>query len=98
LLKFRRLFPAPDFFDDRVRVSGPDEGFGVVAGFGEVSVDGGLEIDDALEHATLGRRLVNLAKEPSTALSHEADVGVKWKWKRLCRSSQARTLGCLCVA
>jgi hypothetical protein len=46
----------------------------------------------------LSRCRVSLAKRPSTALSHEADVGVKWKWKRLCRSSQARTLGCLCVA
>src|SRR5216683_8299191 len=45
----------------------------------------------------LSRCLVSLAKNPSTALSQEAEVGVKWKWKRLCRSSQARTLGCLCV-
>ena len=27
----------------------------------------------------LSRCLVNLVKNPSTALSHEADVGVKWK-------------------
>jgi len=30
-----------------------------------------------------------LAKKPSTALSQEAEVGVKWKWKRLCRSCQS---------
>ena len=33
------------------------------------------------------RRLASLAKNPSTALSHEHEVGVKWKVKRGCRSS-----------
>jgi hypothetical protein len=28
------------------------------------------------------RRRVSLAKKPSTALSHEQDVGVKWKVQR----------------
>jgi hypothetical protein len=46
----------------------------------------------------LSRRLASLAKKPSTALSHELDVGVKWKTNRLWRSSQARTFGCLWVA
>ena len=46
----------------------------------------------------LSRRLVSLAKKPSTAFSQEAEVGVKWKVQRSCRSSQARTLGCLWVA
>ena len=41
------------------------------------------------------RRLVSLAKKPSTALSQEHEVGVKWKAKRSCRSSQARTFGML---
>src|SRR4029077_9169341 len=41
------------------------------------------------------RRLDSLTKSPSTALSQEHEVGVKWKTKRSCRSSQARTLGCL---
>ena len=40
--------------------------------------------------------MVSLAKKPSTALSQEAEVGVKWKVKRGCRSSQASILGCLC--
>ena len=46
----------------------------------------------------LSRRRVSLAKKPSTALSQEAEVGVKWKWNLGWRSSQARTFGCLCVA
>src|SRR4030081_1282883 len=33
------------------------------------------------------RRLVSFAKKPSTALSHEHDVGVKWNVKRSCRPS-----------
>jgi hypothetical protein len=32
--------------------------------------------------------LASLAKKPSTALSHDADVGVKWKVHRGCRTSQ----------
>ena len=43
----------------------------------------------------LSRRLVSLAKKPSTALSQEAEVGVKWKVKRGWRSSQAMHLGVL---
>ncbi len=39
----------------------------------------------------LSRRLASLAKKPSTALSHEDEVGVKWNVQRLCRSSQAWT-------
>ena len=41
---------------------------------------------------------VILEKKFSTAFSHEADVGVKWKIQRGWRDSQAKTLGCLCVA
>ena len=37
-------------------------------------------------------------KKFSTALSHEAEVGVKWKTQRGWRDSQAETLGCLWVA
>jgi len=46
----------------------------------------------------LRRRLVSLAKKPSTALSQDADVGVKWKVQRGCRASHWRTFGCLWVA
>ena len=41
---------------------------------------------------------VILEKKFSTALSQEAEVGVKWKVQRGWRVSQASTLGCLCVA
>src|SRR5664279_5085089 len=44
------------------------------------------------------RRFVSLAKKPSTALSQDADVGVKWNVQRGCRTSHCRTFGCLWVA
>ena len=44
------------------------------------------------------RRRESVAKKPSTAFSHDADVGVKWNVQRGCRSSQARTLACLWAA
>ena len=44
------------------------------------------------------RRRVNLAKKPSTAFSHEHEVGVKWKTQRGWRASHLRTFGCLCAA
>ena len=43
-------------------------------------------------------RRVSLAKKTSTALSQDAEVGVKWKVQRGWRASHARTLGCLWVA
>ena len=49
-------------------------------------------------HPRFRRRLASLAKKPSTALSQEQEVGVKWKAKRGWRSSHWRTLGCLWAA
>jgi hypothetical protein len=39
------------------------------------------------------RRLVSLAKKPSTALSQDAEVGVKWNVQRGCRASHFCTSG-----
>ena len=64
----------------------------------EEAVDCGLEVGDGPEDAALERRLVRTAKKPSTALSHEADVGVKWKDQRGWRASHRRTAGCLWAA
>ncbi len=44
------------------------------------------------------RRLVSLAKNPSTALIQDAEVGVKWKVQRGWRPSRWMTLGCLWAA
>src|ERR1700693_1517578 len=47
------MFPATSLFDDGIGVGCPDEGLGIVVGFSEVAVNGGLEIDDTAEDATL---------------------------------------------
>jgi hypothetical protein len=47
------LFPRLIFLDDCFGIGGPGKGLGILIGLGEVSVDGGLEIDDALEDAVL---------------------------------------------
>jgi hypothetical protein len=46
--------------DDFVRVGGPDEGFGCPVVLGEKAVDGGLEVDNALEDASLVRAAVRM--------------------------------------
>ena len=71
--------PAVHLADDGIGVGGPHEGFGIVIGLAQEAVDGGLQIGDALKTPRCSRRRVSLAKKPSTALSQEAEVGVKWK-------------------
>ena len=74
--------PAPDGGDDFVGIGDPLEGFGLSVVVVEEAVDGGLKIDDRTEDATLQPALAQCGEEPSTALSHEAEVGVKWKVQR----------------
>ena len=77
--------PSSDGGDDFVWVFGPAEGPRVVVGLSEVSVDCGLERDERVEDAALEALfgefgedpLESLAKTPSTALSQDAEVGVK---------------------
>ena len=45
--------PAFDGGDDFVGIGGPYEGFGLGIGLCDEAVDGGLEIDDGSEDATL---------------------------------------------
>ncbi len=71
------MFPTVDLSDDLIRVCGPDERFWVLIVLDEEPVDGGLEIDDRMETPRFRRCFVSLAKKPSTALSQEAEVGVK---------------------
>jgi hypothetical protein len=73
------LVSAPDGGDDRVGVLGPAEGTRVGIGLLQEAVDGGLEGNEEWKTPRFSRRLVSLAKKHSTALIHEAEVGVKWK-------------------
>jgi hypothetical protein len=73
------LVPAFDGDDDLIGIGGPHERFGIVVGLGNEALDGGMEIDERSKGAVVprfSRRLVSLAKKPSTALSQEADFGV----------------------
>ena len=46
----------------------------------------------------LSRRLVSLAKKPSTAFNHEHEIGVKWNVQRGWWASHAWTFSCLSAA
>ncbi len=55
--------------DDFVGICGPCEGLGLLVMFGEEAVDGGLEINDRMEHAAL--------QPPFGELGEEAFDGVE---------------------
>jgi hypothetical protein len=59
--------------------------FGVV--FGDETIDGSCKSTTDTKTPRFNRRFVSLAKKPSTALNHDAEVGVKWKVQRGCRAS-----------
>ena len=90
--------PTSDGGDDFVGVGDPLERLRVGVVIVEEAVDGGVEVCDGSEHAALELRLVRMAKKPSTALSHEDEVGVKWNVQRRWRASHRRTTGCLWAA
>src|SRR5437660_9237709 len=64
MLDDNSYFPAPHFVDDGVGVGGPGEGLRISIGLGKIAVDGGLEIDDALEDAALEPLSDQLGEEP----------------------------------
>jgi hypothetical protein len=55
-----RLVPTFNGGDDFV---GPDEGFRLPVVLGEIAIDGGLEVDDGVEGATLETPLGQLGEE-----------------------------------
>jgi hypothetical protein len=73
------LFPTFDSSKDTVGIGGPDEGFWVGVCLGDEVVDGKLQFVEGPEHTALETSTCELAKKLSTALSQEAEVGVKWK-------------------
>ena len=92
------MVPSSDSGDDFVWVGGPGEGFGIIVGLDDEAVDGGLEVDDTSKDTALESPFGEFGEAPSTALSHEQEVGVKWKVKRGWRSSRWPTFGCLWAA
>jgi hypothetical protein len=76
------LHPALDSGDDAIRMGGPHEGFGIAIGLSEKAVDCALSSTTEQSTPRLSLRRVSFEKNPSIALSHEHDFGVKWKTKR----------------
>ena len=58
-----------------------------MVGLCDEAVDSNLKIDHAPEDTALEPLLGKFGENPSTALSHEHEVGVKWKAKRGWRAS-----------
>ena len=90
--------PTPDSGDDFVGIGDPLEGLRMRVVVVEEAVDGGLEVGDGSKHAAFEAALGQDGEKPSTALSHEAEVGVKWNVQRGWRASHWRTEGCLWAA
>ena len=89
--------PASDGLDNLVGISCPS---GVV--FDDEAIDGGLYYKSTTDTKTprVNRRFVSLAKKPSTALSQDADMGVKWKTAGMPRQPLAylrMLVGCVVV-
>ena len=76
------MLPTLDGGEDAFGVGGPDEGFGVGVGLGHEAVDRELQFDDGLEDAALEPLECELGEEALTALSQDAEVGVKWGVQR----------------
>ena len=96
--RLQHLFPAPHLFDDGVGIGGPGEGLGLIVGFPNEAIDGSLEIDDAFEYAALEPLSGQLGEEAFDRVEPRCRGRGEVEWNRGCRSSQARTLGWLCVA
>lgn len=75
----RKSADGPDDFGRRV---GPSEGPGATAVLGDVALDGGLKINDAGEGAAPQAAAGQGGEEAPTAMSQEAEVGVRWKVQR----------------
>lgn len=57
------MVPALDGGEDLVWICGPDERLRVVVCLGEEAIDGGLEIDDQVEHVALKPTFAELGEE-----------------------------------
>jgi hypothetical protein len=89
------LLPAFDSGGDAFWIGRPNERFCVGVCVGDEAVDGELQVDDGLNTPRLRRWRVSFAQNSSTALSQDAEVGVKWsrqddggapqRTRRICR-------------
>ena len=70
------MIPTSDGSDDFIGIGGPHEGLGVIVGFLQEAVDGGLEIDNRAEDPAFEAAFGQFGEEALDALSQEAEVGV----------------------
>ncbi len=83
MVRIQRLVPAPDGGDDGVGIGSPGEGLGLSIVLGDEAVDGGLEVDDGVEDATLEPSPGEFGEEafdgvePGTGCRHEVE-GPAW--------------------
>ena len=68
--------------DDFVWIGGPDEGLWLLIVVGAKRLMAAWRSATPLNTPRLSRRLVRMAKKPSTALSQLAEGDVKWKLQR----------------
>ena len=59
-----RLAPSLDGGDDFVWVCGPDKGAWVLVGLVDEAIDGGLRIDNEVDHAALEAAVCQFGEEP----------------------------------
>jgi hypothetical protein len=69
------LVPAPDGGDDFVGIGDPLEGLRLSVVIFKEAIDGRVEVNDGSEDAALETPLGQDGEKPSTALSHDAEVG-----------------------
>jgi hypothetical protein len=94
-------YPRFDGSNDFIGIGGPHEGLGVIVafvGFLQEAVDGGLEIDDRAKEPAFEASLGEFGEEALDRIEPRNRGPGVMEDKRGCRSSQARTLACLCVA
>jgi hypothetical protein len=70
-----RLIPTFDGGDDFIGIGGPHEGFGVIVGFLQEAVDGGLEIDNRAEGTAFEAAVGQLSKEAFGSRVRITDFG-----------------------
>jgi hypothetical protein len=92
------LFPAADLPDDGIGVGGRHEGFGIVIGLAQETVDGGLQVGDAFEDTALQPTPGQLGKEALDRVEPGGRGRGEVEMKALVSTEPGLNLGCLCVA
>jgi len=80
-------------FADVVGLGGPDERLWILIVRGDTFIDSRNQFGNASEGAALQAIRREAGEEALDRVELEADVGVKWAWRRGCLSSHSVTFG-----